>query len=321
MSRWVSSQKIESFLLHNFSQAYLLSNEGYDVWLGNVRGSKYSMKHRRLDPLSREFWQFSFHEIGYFDLPAMINYILAATQKPSLFYVGHNQGTTVLLVMLTTRPEFNQKILNAQLMAPIAFMNYLHPVLSLGGDDTLRASQLLNNYNFASLITFTNAIIDTYCTDRNTNSLNFCLNLWSFAFGRNLNQAEFDPKLLLKIPDHISPTASTRQWDHYLQLAQTGKFRQFDIRGNSVGSASPAEYNLLNVKAPLYFYHAAEDLIVSRLVGLWKSSQVREITFFLFTGCRTSKNIRNSIGAWISNHPQLESLRFLAERECKAGFV
>lgn len=253
-----------------------MANDGYDVWMGNVRGSKFSMKHQALDPLSRDFWQFSFHEIGFYDLPAMINYILGVSGKPSLFYVGHNQGTTALFVLLSTRPEYNTKIIHAHMLAPIAFMDYRHPFLSIGVDEQIKKAQLAGAYNFASLIDTTTLIINTYCADRSFQTLNFCTDLWFFLFGRNLNQTEINPRLLLDIPNFISPTASTRQWVHYLQLGRSGKFQMYDGTGDSMflGSSRPAEYNLAAVKAPMYFYHAAEDLVVSRLVGFSKSLKV-----------------------------------------------
>jgi hypothetical protein len=54
----------------------LLSNLGYDVWLGNNRGNIYSKDHKTLDYGSEEFEAFSFYEMGTKDLPAMIDYIL-----------------------------------------------------------------------------------------------------------------------------------------------------------------------------------------------------------------------------------------------------
>ena len=44
----------------DLSPAYILANAGYDVWLGNSRGSKYSRKHAYLNPNEdAKFWQFS----------------------------------------------------------------------------------------------------------------------------------------------------------------------------------------------------------------------------------------------------------------------
>jgi len=39
------------------SPAFLLAKEGYDVWLGNNRGNKYSRRHSELDPnKDQAFW-------------------------------------------------------------------------------------------------------------------------------------------------------------------------------------------------------------------------------------------------------------------------
>lgn len=77
--------------------AYRLADEGYDVWLGNCRGSVYSVNHTKLKPFGslkhqRLFWKYSLHEIGFFDLPASIDYVLEHTGQTNLHYIGHSQG-------------------------------------------------------------------------------------------------------------------------------------------------------------------------------------------------------------------------------------
>lgn len=44
------------------------------------------------------------------DLPASIDYILAATGTSSLGYVGHSQGTTIGFAALSSQPELSQKV-------------------------------------------------------------------------------------------------------------------------------------------------------------------------------------------------------------------
>ena len=41
-----------------FFLAILLAAKGYDVWLGNSRGNRYSRTHARLSPKSAQFWKF-----------------------------------------------------------------------------------------------------------------------------------------------------------------------------------------------------------------------------------------------------------------------
>jgi pimeloyl-ACP methyl ester carboxylesterase len=135
----ISTRKRPVFLMHGIlataadflvtgpgiAMAFLLADNGYDVWLGNARGSQHCPKHQNFSSDSKEFWAFSWHEIGFYDLPAMIDYMLAETKAAQTFYVGHSQGTTSLLVLLSTRPEYNQKIAQAHLMAPSAFRKKL----------------------------------------------------------------------------------------------------------------------------------------------------------------------------------------------------
>ena len=64
----------------NKSGGFILAREGFDVWLGASRGCKYSRKHQRLDPdKDKEFWNYSWEEMGDYDIPAFIDYILNQT--------------------------------------------------------------------------------------------------------------------------------------------------------------------------------------------------------------------------------------------------
>lgn len=54
----------------DIAPAFQLVREGYDVWLGNQRGTKHSMAHTTLSTKSKKFWEFSWTEMGDFDAPA-----------------------------------------------------------------------------------------------------------------------------------------------------------------------------------------------------------------------------------------------------------
>ena len=80
----------------------MYAKNGYDVWLGNNRGTTHSRAHVRLDPdKDQDYWDFSFIELGQYDVPAMVKYVLNVTENQNLSYIGHSQGTTQMFYALT----------------------------------------------------------------------------------------------------------------------------------------------------------------------------------------------------------------------------
>nr|CAD7395148.1 unnamed protein product [Timema poppensis] len=109
---------------------FILADYGYDVWLGNIRGNFYSRKHVTLSPDKSKFWNFSMHEMGIYDVPAMIDHILLTTGQDKIFYVGHSMGTTMFYVMASSRPEYNSKIRLMVALAPVVYFHELKfPIL------------------------------------------------------------------------------------------------------------------------------------------------------------------------------------------------
>lgn len=72
-----------------------LLDAGYDVWLGNNRGSfNNERKTARQTRNMRDFWDWSFAEMGTEDLPAFIRKIKEVTGYAKVSYVGYDQGAT-----------------------------------------------------------------------------------------------------------------------------------------------------------------------------------------------------------------------------------
>jgi pimeloyl-ACP methyl ester carboxylesterase len=90
--------------------AFRLVDAGFDTWLGNVRGSTYSQKHKTLTIENKEFWDWSAAEISRFDIKAMISYVKAYTHKEKIAYFGHSQGAVVGLALLALDPTANKDI-------------------------------------------------------------------------------------------------------------------------------------------------------------------------------------------------------------------
>lgn len=100
-----------------------MADSGYDVWIQNNRGNYYSRRHITLDPDDHKFWNFSWTEIGLYDYPAIYDYVIKKTGNKGVYVIGHSQGTTATIVLLSQKPEYNKKIIAASLMAPVGYLN------------------------------------------------------------------------------------------------------------------------------------------------------------------------------------------------------
>lgn len=52
----------------------------------------------------------------------MIDYVLIETSVSKLQYAAFSQGTTAFFVMMSTRPEYNDKVSAMQALAPVAYV-------------------------------------------------------------------------------------------------------------------------------------------------------------------------------------------------------
>ena len=51
---------------------FTLVDNGYDVWFGNNRGSRYGQAHLVWHKNQKEFWETNYIDMGLYDLPAQI---------------------------------------------------------------------------------------------------------------------------------------------------------------------------------------------------------------------------------------------------------
>ncbi|KAF1334313.1 Lipase, partial [Globisporangium splendens] len=105
------------------SLAYILADAGYDVWLGNNRGTTWSREHLDFNPDKDDaFWDFSWEDMAKHDMPAMINYVLNVSKRPTLSYIGHSEGTMQAFAGFLINQELAQRVSYFGALAPVAFV-------------------------------------------------------------------------------------------------------------------------------------------------------------------------------------------------------
>ena len=69
----------------------LLVDAGYDVWIGNNRGTMYSWDHETLSSKDdNDYWMFTWADMGLYDLPANIDKIREVTGKEKVTLIGYS---------------------------------------------------------------------------------------------------------------------------------------------------------------------------------------------------------------------------------------
>ncbi|CAK1552488.1 unnamed protein product [Leptosia nina] len=247
--------------------AYILAEAGYDVWLGNARGTYYSRRHLTLNPNNGKgtFWDFSWDEIGNMDLPAMIDLILTQTGQSRLHYLGMSQGTTVFFVMGSLRPDYNRKIISMHALAPVAYLAHnQNPLFGLLAPHRKELEALLGDLGLKEL--FPRSPIFTWlgmnvCADGKPFQP-LCSGLVFFFAGWNPGPQHNATMFPVKL-GHTPAGSSARQLVHFGQSIVEKTFQRYDhgevINLIVYGSRTPPNYNLNQLKAPVYLHYSAQD--------------------------------------------------------------
>ena len=242
--------------------AFLLANDGYDVWMGNVRGNRYSRAHTHLDPdHDHDFWKFSFDEMGVHDGPAMIDYVLQQTDKGNLKYVGFSQGTLMNFILLSEKPEYAQKISHFHALAPVAYGGHIGGPAAIMAPFVNTMEVFTGMFGVDELFPSDEAmkiIGDTFCK---TAPKLACENFIFILAG--YDEAQMNATRLPVYVAHTPAGTSVQNLAHFAQLINSKHFQKFDFGAieNMVkyGQITPPKYDLSRITAPVSIYVGPND--------------------------------------------------------------
>lgn len=246
---------------------YVLADAGYDVWMTNIRGNRYSKDHILFKSDSESYWDFSWHDVALYDVPEIIDYIITTKgTKTKIAYIGHSMGTTILFAMLTLRPEYNNILTAGFALAPVVFLSDMKSPLKSAApiaSNLAYIDMLQGTYEFIPKKSALGKISST-CNGENMDSL-ICKNIVFYLCG--FNEKQFNKTLLPVFLAHLGTGTSWKTAVHFSQEILSGKFQQFDygyINNLKIyGSGSPPEYDLRKVTLPIKLFWSKNDLLSS----------------------------------------------------------
>lgn len=243
------------------SLPFVLADMGYDVWLGNNRGNKYSKKHVTHHPNSIAFWNFSIDDFALYDIPDTISYILYIVNQKDLVYIGFSQGSAQAFATLSINPELNKKvrlfIALAPAMAPPGIQNTIV-------DSLMRASPsliylffgrkaILKSATFWQSIMYPPLFVHTIDTSISS------LFKWHC---RNISYAQ-----KLAAYPHLYSFTSVKSVVHWFQIIRSGRFHMYDDDVESPFFKGKYFYRVAsfptqNITTPILLLYGKSDSLV-----------------------------------------------------------
>ncbi|MCJ1358293.1 MAG: cholesterol esterase [Icmadophila ericetorum] len=247
----------------------MLVEQGYDVWLGNNRGNKYSKKSTRYSPNSTDFWNFSMDQFAFHDIPDSIAYVLETTSQPSLSYIGFSQGTAQAFATLSIHPTLNDKvdvfIALAPAMSPAGLSNGIVDALVKASPEVIFLA--FGRRSILSSATMWQALLYPPIFVR---IIDMSL---SFLFGWTAKNISTHQKLAAY--PHLYSFTSTKSVVHWFQIIRTKSFQMYDddvqaplSLGASDRYYKVAKFPTRNIKTPIVLIYGGSDSLVDIKVML-----------------------------------------------------
>ncbi|XP_054799171.1 triacylglycerol lipase 2-like isoform X3 [Prosopis cineraria] len=243
------------------SLAFLLADNGFDVWLSNTRGTKYSRQHSSLATNGSAYWNWSWDELVAYDLPATIQYVHHLTRQ-KLHYIGHSQGTLIALAAFS-KFKLSNMLSSAALLSPIAYVNQMTSPLARNAAENFIAESLYKlgvfefNLRGDAVIKFLEDLCKKPAID--------CTNLLTSFTGPNCC---VNPSIVNIFLEHEPQSTATKNTVHLSQMIRQGTIAMYDYENKvenikHYGQPLPPVYDISRIPndLPLFISYGGADAL------------------------------------------------------------
>ncbi|KAK4886696.1 hypothetical protein RN001_002967 [Aquatica leii] len=248
----------------NKSLAFVLADNGYDVWLGNYRATIFS-SHKYLNKADDLFWSFTLNEYVDYDMKNMINFVYNATNRKIVF-IGYSLSTAMFFTYSSKHVQHSLEKINVNVaLAPVFNIREWKSVFSYIPWNTLTKYigtavadyKVMNSY----------PLIQKYLCLPYPFQLKTCMLFYNLLEGWSNKQ--LDPETLPVSVIHNVDATSFKVVHHLMQLfrGNDGQWYDYGTKQNLeiYGTRKPIKTNLSNMKIPTYLLSANNDAISTPL--------------------------------------------------------
>ena len=250
------------FQLGAKSLPFLLLNEGFDVWLGNIRGNVFSQNHLTKNPkdLGGDFYTYTLDDFVQYDLPSMINYVKGRTNGKKMSYIAHSQGSTIFLMLYMHNPKLIESSFDhfssVGTVPNIAYTEFT-PIELL--DKIYGLLQLIKIFNAFNLSNTQRALLSKFCKT----APNICGTF--FDAGASIRPSKrMDYKNIYNFMYYYPGGTCKNNLLHWSQIHKMKKLVYFNPNFDSEKTAQPYNYaNLMKWKIKALIARTDDDTFSS----------------------------------------------------------
>ena len=214
------------------SLPFLLVDNKFDVWLTNTRGNAVSFEHenpKEFDSakIDSKYWNFSFHEMAVYDLPANVDYIKEKTGFEKVDYICHSQGGLIYFIMYTMNQKFIEDNFDhfISLGTVITTFTSESNLIKLGSYS--KFPEIVDTLHINNILCFNKFFYDAisnFCKFFNRP----CYNIVKFIVSNNFETKRINMSKLFSEFLYVPAGTSSKNLRHWMQIYNTKRLARYD---------------------------------------------------------------------------------------------